>query len=435
MKNYFKLLGLVVIGIVFLGSNIAQGETLQDAVKYMLESNPDIKAIAYNRLAKDQEVTQAKAGFYPSIDFAASYGLQHDIYPTRVNTWPTEYILGLRQNLFAGGTTMSEVDRQKARVNSQAYLLQGTTENITLQAAKAYSNVLRRTELYCLAKENLVNHERIYDQMKMRSESGAGAAADLDQVKGRLALAESNLIVAKANLVDARTDYIAVVGRMPEDLAEIPSMESAVPASMGEVVDLALKGYPIYKSAQADLEAREAQYRTAKNTLYPKVDAAVDYKWMDNVDYNPNWREQLLATIMLRFNLFKGFSDKARITETKHLASEASEIMDSTRRQIVQSIRLAWEAYTASSGKVIKLEDYVKSAEMTAEAFAKQWNLGRRTMFDLLDTQAELINAKIDLVNSKYDKTDASYRVVAGMGKLANTLGLEWAEEAKVATE
>jgi len=68
----------------------------------------------------------------------------------------------------------------------------------------------------------------------------------------------------------------------------------------------------------------------------------------------------------------------------------------------------------------------VKATGITAEAFSKQWNIGRRTMFDVLDIEAELINSKIDLVNARYDKTYAQYRVLSGMGKLINTLGLQW---------
>jgi outer membrane protein, adhesin transport system len=57
--------------------------------------------------------------------------------------------------------------------------------------------------------------------------------------------------------------------------------------------------------------------------------------------------------------------------------------------------------------------------------------VGRRTMFDVLDTQAEYINAKSDLVDAVYDKAYAQYRVLTGMGKLVHTLGLEWPEESR----
>jgi adhesin transport system outer membrane protein len=101
----------------------------------------------------------------------------------------------------------------------------------------------------------------------------------------------------------------------------------------------------------------------------------------------------------------------------------------------VQSIRLSWEAYQADQDRITHLEEYVKSTGLTAEAFAKQWSIGRRTMFDVLDIQAEYLNAKADLVNARYDETYDEYRILAGLGKLTHTLGMEWPVESRVETD
>jgi len=318
-------------------------------------------------------------------------------------------------------------------VQAEAYLLQGTSENVALQASRAYLYLLRNMELYDLAKENLLNHERIADQMKLRSTSGVDRKADLDQVMGRLALAQSNVVIATTNIADGKTDYQSVVGRLPEDLVLAPPMDSSIPGSMDEAEQLAVKNYPILKSARADLESRQAQYETAKRINYPSLDVAVDYRWQTDVD-NPYREEDLIANAVLRFNIFNGLRNKARITETLHLVEEAKAILNNTQRQVVQSVRLSWEAYAAAKERGIYLEDYVKSTGATAEAFAAQWNIGRRTMFDVLDTQAEYITAKSDLVRAKYDKLYSEYRILSGMGKLVATLGLQWPDESRAET-
>jgi adhesin transport system outer membrane protein len=292
-------------------------------------------------------------------------------------------------------------------------------------------DILRQLELRDLAEENLTNHERIYDQIKLRSASGVDSKADLDQVMGRLALAQSNVVAAKANIIDAETDYQAVIGHLPEDLIRPQPVASAIPASMEEAQQLALDDFPIVKSAQADYEAREFQHKVAKSLNYPSLDAAVDYKWENDVDYE-GYQEELVATGVVSFNIFRGWHDAARVTETRHLICEAWEIRNNTRRQAVQSIRLSWEAYEATQDRITHLDEYVKSTGATAEAFAKQWSIGRRTMFDVLDIEAEYLNAKADLVNARYDLMYSQYRVLAGTGKLASTLGLQWPEESRV---
>ena len=436
MKSFFKCVGMVGVGVLLLGGGSAQGETLQNEIKYMLQTNPEIKAASYNRLSKDQAVIQAKGGYYPTLDASLSTGIDyqmHTIASDPTISRPKATILSLRQNVFQFGATQSEVRRLEASVQSQAYLLQGTSENAALQASRVYLNLLRNMELFELAKENLLNHERIGDQMKLRSTSGVDRKADLDQVMGRLALAQSNVVVTTANIADGKTDYQAVIGRLPEDMVKPPSMDSTIPGSMDEAEQLAVKNYPILKSARADLESRQAQYETAKRVNYPRLDVAVDYRWQTDVNY-PYREEDLLANAVLSFNIFNGFRNKARIAETLHLVSEAKEILNNTQRQVVQSVRLSWEAYTAAKERVTSLEEYVKSTGLTAEAFATQWNIGRRTMFDLLDTQAEYITAKSSLVSAKYDQMYAEYRVLSGMGKLIETLGLQWPDEARVDT-
>ncbi|MFC1827875.1 TolC family protein, partial [Thermodesulfobacteriota bacterium] len=138
---------------------------------------------------------------------------------------------------------------------------------------------------------------------------------------------------------------------------------------------------------------------------------------------------------IVRFNFFNGWKDKARIAETYKLICEAREIRNNTHRQIVESIRLSWVAYQASLNSLTFLQDYVKSTGETAEAFTKQFSIGRRTMFDVLDIEAELINAKVDLVNANYDMIYAQYRILSGIGQLVHTLGLQWPVESETKEE
>ena len=432
MKSILSYSGLIVLWVLIWGTGNSQAETLQDAVHYMLQTNPEIRAISFNRLARDEEVKQAQAGYWPTLDVFASAGVsEEDNYLNDETSWPKETVLSLRQNIFEGFATKYEVERQESRVSSAAYLLQGTSEKIALRTSRVYLNVLRQLDIFDLAKENVLTHQRIFDQIKLRSESGLDRKADLDQVMGRLSLAESNLVVTEANVIDANTDYQFTVGRMPEYLVEPSSVDPFMPASIDEAEQLSLANYPILKSAQADVDAREAQHVVAKSFYYPKLDIAADQRWEDDVDV-PEYREEFTATAVVRFNIFNGFKNKARIAETYKLICEAREIRNNTHRQIVESIRLSWVSYQSTLSRLAYLENYVESISITAEAFSKQWNIGRRTMFDVLDIEAELINAKMDLINATYDKIYAQYRVLSGMGQLVHTLGLQWPVEGEV---
>jgi adhesin transport system outer membrane protein len=431
MKAIIKYFSVAAVGVICLSSVSGQAESLQEAIQFTIQTNPQIRAVAFNRLAREQEVIQAKSGFLPSVDVSYSFGLESQNEPRNEDTWPEQWVLGLRQNVFRGFATVNEVKRQKARVRSSAYLLQGDSEDTGLAVSRVYLNVLRQLEIYELAKENLTIHERIHDQIKLRSESGLDRKADLDQVEGRLALAQSNVVVTESNVVDAETDYLKVVGRIPENLIKPQAVDSAIPPTLEETIHLAIENQPILKSADADLEAREAQHDVAQSPFLPTLDIAVDQKWEDDVD-QPGYVEELQAVATVRFNIFDGFSNKARLTETLELINEAREIRNNTYRQTVEFTRLAWISYRQATDQIQYLENYVKSTSETALAFQKQWNIGRRSMFDVLDIEAELINAKRDLVNAHYDKMFSQYRVLTGLGQLVHTLGLQWPEESLV---
>ena len=432
MKTVHKLLVLFTSGILLGASSTVQAETIQDAVKYMLQAYPEIRSQTYNRMARDYEVRQAKAGYLPTIDVIAGAGLNRQNQPVYDTTWPYYATISVRQNVFRFFGTQSEIERQQARSKSQGYLIQSTSENIALEATRAYLNVLKNQELYDLTMENLTNHRRILDQVKLRSESGVDRKADLDQVMGRMALAQSNLVAAQANVTDASTDYQAVIGHMPGELTKPDSAGSAIPTSMADAEQLAIKNNPTIKSSKADLEARNAQYETAKSQLYPSLDVSLDYRWQKDLTYTGR-QEEFMAMATISFNIFNGGWNKARLGQTRAEIYEAQEISDNARRQTVQSVRLSWEAFKAASERVTHLEEYVKSAGLTADAFTTQWNIGRRTMFDLLDTQAEYINAKASLVNAKYDKQFAEYRVLSVMANLISYLGLQQPAQGRVA--
>jgi outer membrane protein, adhesin transport system len=411
-------------------SQSVHAETLHEAVQYTLQTNPQVRAIQHNRLARTQEVEQAKGGYFPKLDFSAGIGRNEIFSPTEYEaiTDPREVKFSLRQNIFNGFITANEVNRQQERVNSALFQIHGTSESVALRVSEVYLDVLRHNEIHNLATENLQIHEQIFDQVKLRSESGLDEKANFDQVSGRLALAQSSTIITEINVIDARTNYQAVVDRFPQDLLAPVNLTTSLPETLEEAQAKAVENHPVLKSAEADLAARKAQYRVAQGAYSPVIDLEVDKTWDDEVDVD-DWQSEIEAMVRIRFNFMNGGKDQARIKETLHLVCEARAIRDNTYRQVVESIRLSWMAYQSAQKKISLLEKYVESTGATAEAYRKQWNIGKRTMLDVLDTKAEYINAKKDLTHTVYDSIYAQCRILNGIGKLVHSLGLEWPDD------
>lgn len=411
--------------------------TLQDAVKETIASNPTIQAAIEQRNSRVGELDQARAGYKPTIDLNAGFGYgqrdssfsgsgDDDDTSTR-----TEAGINLRQMIFDGFATRSEVARQTERINSAAYTVYGTAENTGLRATEVYLNVLRNEELVKLATDNLAAHERITDQIVLRSDSGIGRKSDQTQVEGRSALATSNLIAAQTNLTDARANYQRVVGDFPppSSLQKPQFNKDVLPASVDAAVQQAVAGNPTLKSSQADVEAAVAQHQAAKSPFYPRFDLEIGRTHSNSSNDFDGDADDTSALIRMRYNLFRGGADEARRAQTANLIGEAKEVSNNTYRQVVESMRLSWNAYQSIETQLVYLKQHVESTRKTREAYAKQFNIGQRSLLDLLDSENELFAASRAAIIAEYDKAFAQYRIMTAMGKLLEQLGLALPEE------
>ena len=439
VKRFHLLAALTLLGSITLCTG-APAETLQEAVKRTIASNPDVRAVAHNRLARDQEVKQARSGFFPTADVEAGAGKDYVKKPFDDDLEPWQVRLGLRQNVFAGFSTMNEVDRQKARVQSGAYGVRSTADNTALKTTEVYLDVLKNEAILELARESLTLHERIADQIRLRSESGIDRRADMDQIQSRLNLARSNVVVTEQNMLDAETNYLAVVSQLPTQLSRPEVNADLLPASLEEAEEQALGAHPELRSANADIQARRKQDEVAKSPFMPIVDFELDQIYEEDTNYSSyydvnNEREDLRLFLRLRYNLFNGWKDVARKQETFELVNEAREIRNHTHRQVIESVRLSWRAHEAAKQKVEYLRQRQQFAAATATAYTKQWNIGGRTLLDVLDAEAERIDAARQLTTAEYDGLYARYRILNGTGRLLPVLQLAWPEEGGVADE
>ncbi|MEO5702876.1 MAG: TolC family outer membrane protein [Gammaproteobacteria bacterium] len=411
--------------------------TLQDAVKETLATNPTIQAAIAQRNSREGELQQARAGYKPTIDLTASIGYgSADNSSTQSSASEThsrsESAINLRQMIFDGFATRSEVARQTERINSAAYAVYGTAENTGLRATEVYLNVLRQEELVKLATDNLATHERIADQIILRADAGVGRKSDQNQVEGRRALATSNLISAQTNLTDARTNYQRVIGNLPgagDELEKPEFNESVLPATVDDAVQQAVAGNPTLKSSLADVEATIAQHKGTKSTLYPRFDLEIGETWSSGANGIDGNNNDASALIRMRYNLYRGGADVAKSAQAANLVSEAQEISNNTYRQVVESMRLSWNAYEAIETQLVYLRQHVESTSKTREAYAKQFNIGQRSLLDLLDSENELFSAARAVITAEYDKAFAQYRIMTAMGKLLEQLGLALPEE------
>jgi len=417
-------------------STVSFAQTLQQAVQLTIDENPEIQSIKSEKLAVEQEIDQAKSKYFPTIDIAAGYGWeQSSTIATRnrgsgtVSYGREESSVELRQMIFDGLATPSEVNRQEARTNSMAYTVFGQSEITALDAVQAYIDILRYKELLELAKHNLLIHQRSNDQIQLRSSRGVGRRADADQSSGRLALAEKNYLSAVGNIKDTETAFLRIVGVFPNELELVKAPKSALPESLELAVEQAISNHPILKSANADIDSAYAQHETAKAAYMPRIDFEASASYNNDLDGVKGKNADALAMVRLRYNIFNGGNDLARREETAQLINQAKGIRDNTYRQVEESMRLSWIAYQTISSQLVYFKEHQDASRKSSKAYQQQFNIGQRTLLDLLDSANEMFVAKSSYTNAKYDDLFAQFRILTSKGELNKYLGITLPEE------
>jgi len=437
-------IGFVAV-VAALMSTQTSAESLHEAVQKTIKENPDLQSFKDDRLATEEQIGQARASFFPTIDLQGGYGFEQSDNPTtrtRISGYGSnklgsvvydraESSIQLRQMLFDGLATPNEVNRTKAATNAKAYLVYSQSEYRALEAVQAYLDVLRSEKLVQIAQDNLDAHLSSNDQITMRSQQGVGKRADIDQSSARVSRAESNLRNAEGNLKDAQTLYLKVVGALPGKLEMPQHPDGKLPKSIDEAVEVAVANHPQLKSANADIDEAHYQHETAKAPFMPRVDFESGTSYNNNLDGIPGKNEDVTAMVKVRYNLLNGGKDLARRKQTAHQIAQAKDIRDNTYRQVVQNMRESWVAYITRQSQLELNKQYWERSIKAKEAYQSQFNIGQRTLLDLLDTTNEMFTAESNYVSSQYDEILAAYRILAAGANLNSYLGVALPEESK----
>lgn len=431
----FKSVFGVLFGFVCLG-NSAFAETLQQAIDYAIRTNPEVIAAARGRLASDEAIRIVKGEYYPRVNVDGAIGREKSknpsvVTPTRDDVTLTrrELYLDFNQELFTGFSTVYGMDRATADMRSSAHRVDAIAEEVGLNTARIYLEVLRQQELVRLGKENLAAHERTYAMIRSRAESGIARIADLDQAEGRLALARANLESSEGNYQDAKTTYLRIVGKMPGHLTYPSLSGKPFPSTKQAALQQGFRFNPSLRAAIEAVNAAKAENMVAKAPNYPQFSAQVALGRNENVDGIDGLNNDNMAMLRMTYNLYRGGSDVARQRQTAYLAQQAAAERERVYREVREGLGIAWTAMEVSRKLTQQYLVYRNKTGKTVEAYRSQFKLGQRSLLDLLDSENEYYSAGVSYVSAKIDSIVSQYRVLQVMGRLLNSVGIRSAAD------
>ena len=423
---FIALLGPVLVqaqtASAIAGDASAKPLTLKEAAQLAVSGNPEVLARWHSIKAALAERDAAKGGLFPRVDLSAAAGPERRT--DQAKNIQASGSLTLTQLLY-DGVTRNEVKRLDHAAQVRLFEFFETSEATALEAARAYFDVLRYRELVRLAEDNFVDHRAVFAQTERRVRAKIARGVDLEQATGRLALSEANLLSETANLHDATARFQRVVGRLPtQEMPLAPELTKEIPQDAVSAIVRAQQRNGALLAAIENVRTAQAALLTRGGAFKPRIDLRLRREQGNNLPGLPGSSSVTAADMVLSWNLFSGFSDQAKERQFAEQVNVAKDLRDKTCRDIRQTLLIAFNDVHKLKEQLEYLMLHQTAVGKALIAYRQQFDIGQRTLLDVLDTENELFQARRALANAQQDLNIAYVRTHAGVGSLLQALEL-----------
>lgn len=404
----------------------ANAETLREALAKAYVANPSLEASRAEQRATDEEVPIQRARGLPSVSVVGNHIEFLKLSPNSFTAPERRLQVGpdLTVPLYSGGATRNAIKAAKERVAAGQAGLRASESNIFSQVVAAYMDVIRTEALVALSENQVevlgINLEATRD----RFEIGELTRTDIAQSESRLALAQSDLQNARANLIGARENYVRLVGNAPNNL-ETPPPLPGLPETVGEAVVVALENNPDLIAAKQRADAAGYDSEVAGAGRLPTVGAFGNYDYTDYYgtlggpiasNFTQSERTANIG-IQVTIPIFQGGLPAAQQRQAFARETAALENVVATERAIINDTRSAYAAWQASNAVIESSRAAVVAAELSLEGVKAENSIGNRSILDVLNAEQELLSARAQLVTAERNAYVSGFALLANMGR------------------
>ncbi len=420
-------------------STPASAETIFEALSETYKSNPTLQAQRAYLRSIDENVAIARSGYRPSIALTAGYSQSNGSTenpggdPTAADAdtdgSTTSYGATLSQPIFNGFQTVNAVKKADSSVKAEQNNLYSVEQNVFLDAATAYMDVLQNQAIVKLQKNNEKLLKKRLDETIQRFNVGEVTRTDVSQARARHAQAVSDRISSEGTLAASKAVYKEVIGSEPQDLTEPKDISDMLPKTMDEAMQYAMENN--YTISQAKHSFDAATYNVAYNTgaLLPSVSLDASMMNVEN-DMDANQakikNDSVEVGVNMTVPLYEAGKNRAEIRQSKYLKWQSQEKLLEAERSVKSLVSSAWEYMVSNDSKIKSIKEQVKANEIALDGVQKEEALGNRTILDVLDAYQELLNSNVEEVKARRNYYVSSLNLLLAMGKLtASNLNLD----------
>jgi outer membrane protein len=414
MLNKIKLLSLVSAGLLI--SLPAMAVDLVGVHDLARKSDPRLKAAEFRREATAENRKIARANLLPQIGASGSWNWgtsktkvpQLDIPDSDIDN--RNYGIDLRQSLYRQAN-YEALDIARGQITQADAIYAIVYQDFLLRVSESYFLVLTLTDGVTFAEAEEKAFQRQFEQAEQRFEVGLTAVTDVHEARASYDNSRARAIVARNDLADAKEALRELTGQYFEEydaLQEVLPLVEPDPISADDWVNMALQTNPSVLSSRAAVEVADANMRFERAGYYPTLDLFASYDQFKNNKYQFNdfiSGETLNTTlqvddsrlgIVLDIPIYQGGRVNSRTRRAHRLLDATGEDLDDVQRGVVRNTQNAYRAILAGIQEVQAFEQASISAESALEATQAGFEVGTRTIVDVLIAEQRKYQAQRD---------------------------------------
>lgn len=404
-----KVIWLLALGLSLTASVYGQG--LTEIYELAAQSDPHLKVVRAQMESVRESRPQALAQLRPSVSASAGADrIKQDVRSSSVGTRDSSYsrsdlTLSLSQPLYRRDywIQLEQSDNQIAQAEAE---YASAEQDLMIRVSQAYFDVLSARDTLTFARAEKAAIGRQLDQAKQRFEVGLIAITAVHEAQAAFDQARADEIQAENEVDNAWEALREIIGHQGQALAplsaELP-LNPPDPMEIKQWSDTALQQNLSLVALRNATEVARQNIDLRHAGHYPNIELVGSHALNSSSASSATDSETSSIGVQVTLPLYSGGGVTSRTRQARHDYTAAQENLDKRRRAVDRQVRDAYRGVVSSISRVKALKASTISAQSALEATEAGFEVGTRTMVDVLDEQRDLYRARRDYSRVRYD--------------------------------
>ncbi|USD37057.1 outer membrane channel protein TolC [Ferrimonas sp. SCSIO 43195] len=389
----------------------AQADDLYQIYQQALTKDPVLLQAKATRDAAFEAIDQSRASLLPQISGSLGYGVNwfDDLGEQTDDGGSGSAGLSLNQSIYDHANYVNLALSEKSASQSDAnYAL--AVQNLVVRVSQAYFDVLSAQDALEFVQANKRAIERQLEQTKQRFAVGLTAITDVHEAQAQYDLAVAEEINAQNTLENSYEGLREITGIPHTDLAVLDtqrfSPSTPTPSTHEAWLALGEESSLELLSRRLGVDIAKERINLAKTGHLPSLGLSAgvtkSFSEDDRVGSISNDTTGNVA-LQLSVPIFQGFSVSSQVEQAKYNFVASSQALEESHRSVVRSLRNSLNNVNASMSTIRAYEQSVVSAESALKATEAGFEVGTRTIVEVLTSTRQLYSAKQQLADARYN--------------------------------